>query len=981
MDVKTRKIDSIGLSKRSQNALHRAEVHTVGDLLAYTEDSLNEIRNLGKKSIEEILRKIEEYKNWDEQGGLPDSPQMELELPENFDDWIQKENGKNYVVSWLQKRDYKIDCLELLPARAYNLLMFNGYVQMDQIIFMKETELMQIPRMDAVSANEIVRLRAHFLQDNSETILHDYAASLDNGKAALAPIIFDMLGDTEYHDIILKYVRANDKDIRQLGLANRPLRCLLGQHYEKMSDLIFLTKAEFLEIPSMGSGSVNEIMTVIQTYLKENEARLLAICAGDESVLFDGEAIKNGILKLYQDVGFSGLDISQIKEKLQFPASVSDDQIKNSLDSLSAGGRLKYIEPRYYRNYGKFSDYLERCTNLDERNKDFIRKRLQGVTLEEIANEYGVTRERVRQIVKKDVQKVWDWYAMSTGMNLFDEDRYRYFYSSYSFEKKDAIQWFDMNGDICNYLDMMDVKRGKQDLESALEDYEGLDAGLRLKIKNYLNRNKLFVDGIWVEKRRASLEELVVRKFCREDVSFRDFTRIYNRFLEQEGIPFDEEIYYTEAVYRTRRNHLSDARYLLWKQNELIRYYDIEGRDFTELLDVLNLESYENIELSTLKFVKEYPEILKKYDIRDQYELHNLLRKIVPKGSLHDFHCGKMPEIKFGVFNRDEAILDILIDNAPISMSDLCTLIHDEYGYDPAVIQGTYLQAFTEYYHQGIYSINQKAMSTEHKATLQEKLTEDFYYIDEIRKIYRGLFPNADLEEVNPYNLKTMGFIVLSRYVVQNHASLEAFCEDILTREDIIDLTPYRRRFVYMQMFSQKLMELKRNLQVIEFEPNQIINFRKLEKSGVTREMIYDFCDKVYDFVDDAAYFSAQTLRQDGFESPLYELGFSDWFYANLLIADERFSYGQMFGNIILYKGKENITTQSFEMNRIREHGSIDTYDLITELSERFGCKITEHMDVVYKVQGTEIYYDKILDRLYRNYDVYDHELDEMEGF
>lgn len=382
-----------------------------------------------------------------------------------------------------------------------------------------------------------------------------------------------------------------------------------------------------------------------------------------------------------------------------------------------------------------------------------------------------------------------------------------------------------------------------------------------------------------------------------------------------------------------------------------------------------------------MKFVKEYPEILKKYDIRDQYELHNLLRKIVQKGSLHDFHCGKMPEIKFGDFDRDGAILDILIDNAPSSMSDLCTLIHDEYGYDPAVIQGTYLQAFTEYYHQGIYSINQKAMNAEHKAVLKEKLTEDFYYIDEVRKIYRGLFPGADLEEVNPYNLKTMGFIVLSRYVVQNHASLEAFCEDILTREDIIDLTPYRRRFVYMQMFSQKLMELKRNLQVVEFEPNQIINFRKLEQSGITREMIYDFCDKVYEFVDDEAYFSAQTLRKDGFESPLYELGFSDWFYANLLISDDRFSYGQMFGNIILYKGRENITTQSFEMNRIREYGSIDTYDLITELSERFGCKVTEHMDVVYKVQGTEIYYDKILDRLYRNYDVYDHELDEMEGF
>ena len=72
MDVKTLSIDSIGLSNRSQNALHRAEIHTVGDMLRYTEESLNEIRNLGKKSIEEILKKIEEYRKIDEAGGLPD---------------------------------------------------------------------------------------------------------------------------------------------------------------------------------------------------------------------------------------------------------------------------------------------------------------------------------------------------------------------------------------------------------------------------------------------------------------------------------------------------------------------------------------------------------------------------------------------------------------------------------------------------------------------------------------------------------------------------------------------------------------------------------------------------------------------------------------------------------------------------------------------------------------------------------------------
>lgn len=67
-------------------------------------------------------------------------------------------------------------------------------------------------------------------------------------------------------------------------------------------------------------------------------------------------------------------------------------------------------------------------------------------------------------------------------------------------------------------------------------------------------------------------------------------------------------------------------------------------------------------------------------------------------------------------------------------------------------------------------------------------------------------------------------------------------------------------------------------------------------------------------------------------------------------------------------------------MSRIQEYGSIDTYDLISELTDRYGCKVSDHMDVVYKILGTEIYYDRILDRLYASYDVYDRELDRTEN-
>ena len=57
MDINKISIDEIGLSVRSKNALHSAGIHSVAEMCVQTEDSLTNIRNLGKKSINEILKK------------------------------------------------------------------------------------------------------------------------------------------------------------------------------------------------------------------------------------------------------------------------------------------------------------------------------------------------------------------------------------------------------------------------------------------------------------------------------------------------------------------------------------------------------------------------------------------------------------------------------------------------------------------------------------------------------------------------------------------------------------------------------------------------------------------------------------------------------------------------------------------------------------------------------------------------------------
>ena len=54
-------IEDMDLSVRSYNCLKRANIHTVEDLTKKTEDDMLKVRNLGRKSLEEVIQKLESY--------------------------------------------------------------------------------------------------------------------------------------------------------------------------------------------------------------------------------------------------------------------------------------------------------------------------------------------------------------------------------------------------------------------------------------------------------------------------------------------------------------------------------------------------------------------------------------------------------------------------------------------------------------------------------------------------------------------------------------------------------------------------------------------------------------------------------------------------------------------------------------------------------------------------------------------------------
>ncbi len=60
-DILKKPIEDMDLSVRSYNCLKRANIQTVGDLTKKTEDDMLKVRNLGKKSLDEVIYKLGTY--------------------------------------------------------------------------------------------------------------------------------------------------------------------------------------------------------------------------------------------------------------------------------------------------------------------------------------------------------------------------------------------------------------------------------------------------------------------------------------------------------------------------------------------------------------------------------------------------------------------------------------------------------------------------------------------------------------------------------------------------------------------------------------------------------------------------------------------------------------------------------------------------------------------------------------------------------
>lgn len=887
-------------------------------------------------------------------------------------------------------KDYFVDALEL-STRTNNCLRRAGiHTVGDLFSYIKKHDLTTIYGMGRLSVNEVKQIveelkngtnTKYVLIDKSDLYIDRKAQenkNLEEVKKECLLISSDSFDDDIEEKLaekgIFLYTQLWDKSISEiysLGIVeNKSVWSLLYKTIE-IRELYGNAKSQEAKYILENRKKLNDIIEEFVPFLNRNKnvaaLQILHIFTANRTneELFFEELINYEPIKEYlKEKVFSLFEKNISIEKNEVLAILPDylQNIKKSekLFEIMKKEKIISIEKDKIKLYlPTFFEILEKTEN--ERTKAIIKSRFSGKTLEEVANEYEITRERVRQIISKVIENI----------PPVKEDAYRYLFETYLINEDEFCTAFSEPMETYMYLKTIcGVKLcDKKEIDEELLFDEKISVQMKKMLEPIIYKDYVRTGTAVIKKTRPELVKYVVKKYCKNLTKYDKFQEIYKNFLKEKGIYNEETLRIEDRAYM---NQLTDSMYVLWNQKRSFRYYDINGQDYEDLFDTLDLEQYENVELSTLKFIKDYPKLMERYDIHDEYELHNLLKKIISQEN-KNIAFGRMPTIEFGKPDTDNQVLELLLQYAPISVKELAKKYEEKYGVKFETVMGSYLRNFDDYFFDGIYAISADNLPFEEFEKMKEILTQDCYAIMEIKQLYKTHFPYESMSAINPYTLKTLGFKVYSDYVVRNtYDSANSYFKHMLTKDDIIDTSNLNRHIRNCVTFTSTVYELCQNYEIVEFEPHKYINIRKLNERGITKELLKDYCNAVASKVKDGEFFTVTSLRNEGFTHELDNAGYGYWFYVSVLAEDyKHFSCRRMGKTRLFYKGHEKIRMSDMLSVLL----AIKKYMYLNDLNELLANHYNIHMNV-YKIieliKETDLHYDPIDKKVYLNYETYE---------
>lgn len=640
-------------------------------------------------------------------------------------------------------------------------------------------------------------------------------------------------------------------------------------------------------------------------------------------------------------------------EKLKEAISQMPESIKQNLLGVNLE-ELQQIQNRVIT----LEEFFKTIPNQQEREMLELRLRGKGKTLEEIGTEYVRTRERVRQLNAK---------ALAKRPNLF-EDRYKEQFEKYGIDREDFIYIFNIPQMEYNYLNIA-YEQGTLSVEVLMDD-TSLSNDIR-KRAYQVHYKDYFTDTEYpVRKRKNSILEYIIHTKCK---SARSYDEIYADYVDFVSGHINENIddwLMSESYYS---NAISEASNAIVRTGRLARYYDYTQYDYENLFDALQLEKHKDIEYSTLKFFDGMPDLMKEYDIQNEYELHNLLKRMTGD-KYPSLSFGRMPMLEFGKANRKNQLVRTLIGISPVSVDDFAESLYRDYGYSPQTAKGTFMQELREYLVDGEYRIDTPALNPLQLELISAKLEEEFYWISELEAIFDECNISNSKQYLNHLNISKLGYRLGADFIYKDcYTSAHDYFVKLFTKDEIVDIAKWGGKYTLSQSYYITMNQLKRNYDILEFSRKKYINFSKLKQYGVTKEALDSFGREVVD-LNIEGYFTLQSIQNQGFEHELFDLGFDDCFYSFLILNQPEVKAVSYNNTTIFRITDEPFTIADFLEYQLSSLRKIDIYDFEDLLFDEYGITKDLH-ELKHRIKQSTMYYDDIMEKAYIDYDEYYEEI------
>lgn len=613
----------------------------------------------------------------------------------------------------------------------------------------------------------------------------------------------------------------------------------------------------------------------------------------------------------------------------------------------------------------KLSSYIS--NHINEKEIEILNYYLSGNTLEETAKKYGVTRQRIDQVLDKKISKLPEF---ENEKSIYDT------LSVYRFSKETLDELYVSEPLIPYYVKTkykLDAQKNEIDyvIENNLLD---TTAGIKILKRN----NCTFIQDKLYKLNFPSLfekyveENNIISLTPSEHIeSFRSYLNGFNIDLDTEilkGISFETKIKHSSFLLNYGSNN-----YYWFVRERYDELFLTKIRDYLENFYGFGYVDY---------FFNNNIELCKKNSVFNPAQLFIVIKAFFEKEFFDEIEFIRNPSIATKGLERDQFLRELIEEWQPIKYEEFVAKLEKEYGIKKSNFIANYYCYIQDFKTEDGYLTTSVEAIDENNSII--KLIRSYLHDKDIvpyKTFVKDIAINLNKDEKEKYTSKF--FIKRLGYKVTNCAVFSSKYNSIFdVMNTLCDRFPTAiaeselKKYYPIESLDNKYDSIKQNCLLLRFSDTSFLNVKKM----IPREEVIAFREELAKLLPEGEIFTIRKLNEfipykhlKNKYLKLIEIiqALNNDFLVSIIQSSTEITYydGLLF---VFGKGKK-LSPKQIIRSILEKENSIDRYELLDILSSSFGIELGNPTASYFAEMG--FFFSTINNKIYKTKELYNNEL------